>query len=325
MNKSTRCLKFIFLILLFSEASFACSFHMIPPFGADWYHQSFFPLFYQGNQGSSFGVVFSQRQFEKIFSDDDETESLKKTISYSSFFYHNYINPRLQFLIAVTETNIRADALADDGIVKLSSSSMNQLSINFDYLLKKIKLKGLPSELHFTTGMNTAIEAYNSLNCSIGWMKYEWNKISPRVIAGNYKMNFVIGMTGIIEKENIKIHAATSSRIFIPDNQGFVLGSEINSSVNAGYRFHIPGRESWIEPQAGINYEHGSIDWQKTLKKESRVMAQGSDFFFSAGGQIRIKKFNLSCVYFKPFAEYNFSEYQSYNKAQLLITFQYFF
>jgi hypothetical protein len=323
-----RTISFIGFICLL-QTSLACGFSMVPVFGADWYHDSGFNTFYLDNQMSSFGILNRQRQFEgnyKTSLDGGQTytiQTMKESISDRTLFYQFHLNPKLQFMFLITTTTIQAiEASDDDGMINMESTSKNQLGLNVDYQLISIVRKTRSFRLHLTAGATTTRFAQNNIIPCQDWLRLYMYEITPRLFAGNYSTDFTGGIAGVFQKQNFRLLTTLSTRTFLPNDQGFVCGTEINSALTLCYNHYIPKSDARIEPRLGLNFEQGGLDWQQpssTLVLYNSL-AQGEDIFFSAGAQVNIKRIGCSFHYFKPLWENNFSTDQLHNKSQFLFT-----
>ncbi len=322
----------VFGFLCLSQQSVACDFSLNPVFGADWYNQFIFNSFYSSNALNSLGILTHQRKFQRTFSVNTsanvyQLQTLGETISDQTFFYQFYIRPRIQIQISTAQTTIRTNAVGEqEGPIGLSSSSDNQLGLSCDYLIRSILIKSWDASFHISAGGNTTLNARNTFNTQIDWIKLYPEEISPRMIAGSYKTNIVLGAAAIVQKGNINMLSSIGTRMFTPNADGFVFGNDLNVSVNMGYGLHVPHMEIRLEPQLGINFEHGNSDWLKASStKDPTTLARGQDLLLSAGGQLKIRNLNVSFSYLSPLWENGFPSYQLCNTSQFVLATRYCF
>ena len=309
----------------------ACTFSISPAFGADWYHGFGWNAFLTDNPSNSLGIMDQQRYFERAFlthgTSGPMVQPLREIISDQSFFYQAYVNPRFQVMITATQTHIAANAVGEaEGLIGLSSSAKNQLGFSCDYLFRNIQKKHWLMRWHLEAGGTTSFNAVNKFTTPIDWVKLYPNEISPRILAGSYNADVVLGIAQTAQRGNFGVQSSLSARIFVPNAAGFVYGNDINAALNINYRFFIPCLNVKVQPQIGLNAEYGSIDWQKSNStKELTTLAQGEDVFFASGGQISFGNINLSGTYRRPLWQANFSQQQLYNKGQFTLMARYCF
>jgi hypothetical protein len=323
----------VVVLFFLSQKAFSCAFHEFPPFGADWYHQSIYQILFNRNLEANFGLVYNVQNYQRNFlvTPDEPGEMphnqiVRERIGKLNYFYQFRIKSKFQCLISVSRIDIESGAIADDGIVYLRSSSANQLGLTLSYVTNVFKMKKWSFTLQPSVGFNTTFYATNIFYSKIGWLKYQWNKVSPRIIAGSDNANITSGVNGVIEKKDCRIYLSASYRFFTPNRNGFNYGQEINSFLLTGYHFNLFKKSVQLEPIAGLNYERARIDSQnKTSNKDVQVFAGGESLFLCAALNVRINQVGINFIYFSSISDRYFSKFQLYNQSRVQGGLQYNF
>lgn len=316
------------------QAHYACAFHEFPPFGADWYHPTFFQLLYNSGHNNTIGFLRNTNNYARTFylvpdmpGEEAHNQLLAEQISHKTFYYQFCFFSHLQCLVSVTETAIDGDAASDDGLLKISSASANQVSVLLGYDLEPVKRKNFVFRLQPAFGLGTNAWASHTFYSKIAWLKYQWNKFSPRLQAGNFTYYFQAGVSSSIEYKNLKMYCGINRRMFAINKEGYQFGTEINYFVLAGYHLSFARTHLAFEPQAGIIVEKAGYDKQQSyLHKDTDVFAGGKDLSLQVGCIFSVRnKVSLGFHYFFMFANRGFTQYQLYNTSRTQIFLQYSF
>lgn len=322
------------LLLLLSANTIACAFHEFPPFGADWYHSSFFQLLYNNKKDNKLGFISTTSNYARNFflvpdmpGEEAHNQLLKEQIVHKTFYYQFRIFSHLLCHASVTQTNIDADAAADDGMINISSAAFNQLSLLFAYDLELVKSKKTKFILQPVIGVSTNLWSSHMFYSKIAWLKYEWSKFSPRLQAGNFTYALQAGLSAAFEHQNIRAYGSINQRTFAVNQEGYHYGKELNAFMMAGYLLSFSHKNFSVEPQAGIILEKAAYDSKEPhLNKDEDVFAGGRDIALQAGGIISIRNsIQVGGHYFFAFRNQGFTEFQLYNRARAQIFLQYSF
>jgi hypothetical protein len=234
------------LLLFISSQGIACAFHEFPPFGADWYHSSFFQLLYNGNKHNTIGFIQTTSNFSRSFylipdmpGDEAHDQLLKEQIAHKTFYYQFRLSSHLHCRVEVVQTNIDADAAADDEMLRISSAASDQLSLWFAYELKLLHRKNTDLIIQPVIGISTNQYASHIFYSKIAWLKYEWSKFSPRLQAGNFTHAAQAGISLRCEHKKFRTYSSFNYRTFAVNQEGYHYGRELNAFLNTGYRFYL--------------------------------------------------------------------------------------
>ncbi|MGZ3862103.1 MAG: hypothetical protein ACXVPN_11300 [Bacteroidia bacterium] len=320
-------------LVLLQLKTFSCAFHEFPPFGADWYHESIYRLIYNSEIQRSVGVAYTFADYAKTFSPEPEMPgeiitpvSLKEQILHRNFFYAFHFSKRLSCLASLTMTDIKAQALADDGPVVIGSSSSGQLSIFLTYNIPVLVLRGKNLNISLTGGIQTTRPASNTFYSQIGWLKYQWNKVSPRLIAGNYTNAGILSFSPVYKGKNLRLYSNISARFFAFNKEGFKYGTDINTSVTAGYKIPFRSKDLRIELITGPFFEKGLRDTKKYYcNKDEDTFANGSAFSVTGSAVISYKNISTGFSLFYFLHRRDFTEFQLYQNSRNSFFIQFVF
>lgn len=313
------------IIFLLQEADmFACAFHEFPPFGADWYHESVYRMIYNSELQRGAGVSYTMTGYSKTFLIEPELPSeaarsvlTKELIAHRYLYYKFSFNDRLSCLASLAMTDIRSQALADDGPVVIGSSSAGQLSFFLTYKVPIIKMPRKVFEINFTGGIQSAKLADNVFYSHIGWLKYQWDKISPRLIAGNYTETGTLACSPVYKGNVLRVYSGVSTRFFAFNKEGFKYGTDFNLFLTGGYKAPFRNKSFSVELIAGPFFEKSLIDAKKYYcTKEEGTFANGSTLSLIAGGRITYRNISAGLSVFKFLNFRDFTEFQLYPKTR---------
>ena len=312
---------------------FACAFHSFPPFAADWYHPTFYQLLYNRKQSFTIGYAQSGQVYSRSFhyipelpSESEYDQLLAERILHKSFYLQFKLLDNLLVYAAVSETQLDADAAADDGMLTISSNASNQLQVQLAQDIRLVNREHLSFVLQPTAGLATNLWAKHAFYSKIAWLKYQWDKFSPRLQAGNFTNSFQAGLNTDLQVNDLRVMAGVNARYFSPTSERYHYGDEVNCFAQCTYTFAFTKKKLMLEPQAGILFEQASLDSQEEpLEKDEDVYAGGQSLLASFGLVGGIEKGKVGVTYFLPLRDRGFTEFQLYNRSRLQLFFQYSF
>ncbi|MBI4931446.1 MAG: hypothetical protein HY841_11825 [Bacteroidetes bacterium] len=312
-----------------------CAFHFVP-FGADWDHSYLLNTYPFLQDGRNIGIINYQRIFQRSFTLDTPLPNLPSTITLreniltKSMFSRIYSSHRMQCNLAFSATDIRFDAISETGINKLHSWSTNEITFFGKFLLfERFKNKN-HSYFFFDYGLQTALISKHGIDNTIGWLKLEMDKITPRLLPCNYINNLSLGLSALIDFKRMQINSSGNFCKYSQAKDGFIYGNEMNLSSTICYKAFV-NNSTKIQLHEGFYFEHG---WQDEFYKYiSGIkvisapcgLAQGSDLFLSSGMNFQYNHISCFAKYYYPLWQKHFSEHQLFNQSIFLTGIAYTF
>ncbi len=300
----------------------ACGFHFVP-FGADWRKPLLYSNYQFAQTGRNFGFLQYNRAFQRNFvleqpyPDQPPTATLHENISTKNIFSRVYSSHRFQINLALSQSDIRFEGLSEVGVNSLHGWSSSEISVYGNLLLYEYSEHNYHSYVFFDYDAQTSIFSKHGLDHTIGWLNYELEKISPRLLPGNYGNNISCGLTTLFDFDKFQLFANAHMTHYTNNKSIFIFGREINLSANVSYK--TPDHHSIrLKLGGGFFYESATpdlmIDGGKNILNPPCGLAKGSDLFISGRMNVEFKQITFFVVYDYPLIQKNFSEHQLYNQ-----------